>query len=59
MTHVHGLAMSTILMRSDCSQWYSMSFDYALQILLFECASGAGVVAGMESEHDNGADDRR
>ena len=35
---------------------YVNNFD---EILLFECASGAGVVAGMESEHDNGHEDRR
>ena len=29
------------------------------KVLLFECASGAGVVSGMESEHDNGHEDRR
>ena len=28
------------------------------KVLLFECASGAGVVSGMESEHDNGHEDR-
>ena len=29
------------------------------KVLLFECASGAGVVSGMESEHDNGHEDRK
>ena len=29
------------------------------KVLLFECASGAGVVSGMESEHDNKHEDRR
>ena len=36
----------------DSCAWSGYVNNYD-EMLLFECASGAGVVAGMESEHDN------
>ena len=40
-----------------CS-WSGYVNDYD-EVLVYECSSGAGVIAGMESEHDNGSEDRR
>ena len=42
----------------DSCAWSGYVNNYD-EMLLFECASGAGVVAGMESEHDNKHEDRR
>ena len=42
----------------DTCAWSGYVNNYD-EMLLFECASGAGVVAGTESEHDNGHEDRR
>ena len=35
---------------------YINDFD---EMLLYECPHGAGVVTGLQSEHDNGPEDRR
>ena len=40
-----------------CS-WSGYVNDYD-EVLVYECSSGAGVIAGMESEHDDGSEDRR
>ena len=40
-----------------CS-WSGYVNDYD-EVLVYECSSGAGLIAGMESEHDNGSEDRR
>merc|ERR1712098_808553 len=42
----------------DSSSWsgYVNNWD---ETFVFECSSGAGVVAGLESEHDNHTEDRR
>ena len=38
---------------------FRTAYKILSQILLFECSAGAGVVSGMESEHDNKHEDRR
>jgi len=42
----------------DSCSWtgYVNNFD---ETFVYECTTGAGVITGMESEHDNGKEDRR